>query len=84
MTERVCAPIGQKIAEKISQIRSKSAEKSFKIRLKGLCINVLRSFFESFFYCEKKQKITFKKVLTSQLIEFIIRLIEKQQTKNRQ
>lgn len=37
--------------------------------------------FVSFFYCEKGKKITFKKVLTYQFIEFNIRHIEKQQTK---
>lgn len=37
--------------------------------------------FVSFFHCEKRQKITFKKVLTYQFIEFSIRHIEKQQTK---
>lgn len=37
--------------------------------------------FVSFFYCEKRQKNTFKKVLTYQFIEFSIGHIEKQQTK---
>lgn len=61
-------------------------KKVFLNWLKPLCIKVLKRFmvaaFVSFFYCEKRQKNTFKKALTYQLIEFSIRNIEKQQTKN--
>lgn len=57
----------------------------FKIALKTLYTKGLKRFYVtvsvSFFYCEKRQKNTFKKVLTYQFIEFSIRHIEKQQTK---